>query len=54
MIYDNVVLYGRGAKSVGEQIGKSKEEAQKIIDNFFKSFPKVKEFIQKTIKILMI
>ena len=43
------IEYGRGAKSVGEQIGKSKEEAQKIIDNFFKSFPKVKEFIDASI-----
>nr|DAE18946.1 MAG TPA: DNA polymerase [Siphoviridae sp. ctiOl67] len=36
------VLYGRGAASVAEQIGKSYQEAQDIIDQFFKSFPKVK------------
>lgn len=44
------IEYGRGAASVGEQIGKSKEEAQEIIDNFFKSFPSVKKFIDESIK----
>lgn len=43
------IEYGRGAASVGEQIGKSREEAQKIIDQFFKSFPKVKQFINDSI-----
>lgn len=42
------VTYGRGAKSIGEQLGKSKNEAQKIVDNFFKAFPKVEEWINKT------
>ena len=43
------VLYGRGAASVGEQIGKSREEAQEIIDKFFKAFPSVHNWINKTI-----
>ena len=42
------ILYGRGARSVGEQIEKSKEEAQEIIDTFFNSFPKVKKWIDDT------
>ena len=42
------ILYGRGAASVGEQIGKTKEEAQKIIDKFFDSFPKVREWVEST------
>ena len=42
------ITYGRGAASVGEQIGKSREEAQEIIDKFFKAFPKVEEWINKT------
>ena len=42
------ITYGRGAASVGEQIGKSKEEAQEIINKFFKAFPKVEEWINKT------
>lgn len=45
-----MVLYGRGATSVGEQIGKSKEEAQEIIDKFFKAFPKVKNWIDESIE----
>lgn len=44
------VEYGRGAKSVAEQIGKTKEEAQEIIDSFFKSFPKVKIWIDESTK----
>lgn len=44
------VLYGRGAASVGEQIGKSREEAQEIIDKFFKAFPKVQNWINKSIE----
>lgn len=42
------ILYGRGAASVGEQIGKSTKEAQEIIDKFFASFPDVKRWIDKT------
>ena len=42
--------YGRGATSIGEQIGKTKLDAQKIIDNFFKSFPKVEKWINETHK----
>lgn len=42
--------YGRGAASIGEQIGKSKTEAQGIIDKFFKAFPKVKKWIDDTHK----
>ena len=44
------LLYGRGAASVGEQIGKSKEEAQEIIDKFFKAFPKVKQWIDASVQ----
>ena len=42
------ILYGRGAKSVGEQIGKTYKQAQTIIDKFFESFPKVKAWIDAT------
>lgn len=44
------VLYGRGAASVGEQINKSREEAQAIIDKFFKAFPKVKKWINNSME----
>lgn len=40
--------YGRGATSIGEQINKSKAEAQEIIDRFFKAFPSVKKWIDST------
>lgn len=42
------ILYGRGATSVGEQIGKSTKEAQDIINKFFDAFPNVKKWIDKT------
>lgn len=32
------VMYGRGAASIAEQIGKTKEEAQRLIDAFFSKF----------------
>lgn len=44
------ITYGRGAASVGEQIGKSREEAQEIINKFFKAFPGVEEWINNTHK----
>ena len=44
------VLYGRGAASVGEQIGKTREEAQEIIDKFFNAFPAVKKWIDGSIE----
>lgn len=45
-----MVLYGRGAASVGEQIGKSRDEAQDIINKFFKAFPKVQKWINESIQ----
>lgn len=44
------ILYGRGAKSVGEQINKSKEEAQEIINSFYEAFPDVKKWIDETME----
>lgn len=44
------LLYGRGAASIAEQIKKSREEAQEIIDKFFTAFPAVKNWIDKTIE----
>ena len=43
------LLYGRGAASIAEQIGESYEEAQTIIDNFYKSFPKVKKWMDDSV-----
>ena len=44
------IMYGRGVASIAEQIHGTFEEAQKIIDDFYKSFPKVKEWIDQTQK----
>lgn len=49
-MFGKVVLYGRGAASIAEQIKKSREEAQEIIDKFFAAFPAVKNWIDKTIE----
>lgn len=43
------VMYGRGAKAIAEQIGCTPEEAQKIIDLFFDTFPLIKKWMDKTI-----
>lgn len=42
------IMYGRGAPSIAEQIHSSVEEAQKIINDFYAQFPKVKAWTDKT------
>ena len=42
------IMYGRGVASIAEQIKGTVEEAQKIIDDFYTGFPKVKEWTDKT------
>lgn len=39
------IMYGRGASSIAEQMGISKKEAEKIVSDFFISFPKVGDFV---------
>lgn len=39
------IMYGKGAKNIGIDLGISKKEAQGIIDTLFEKFPKVKKFI---------
>ena len=38
-------MYGRQAKSISEQMGVSVKEANNVIKDFFKKFPKVAEYI---------
>lgn len=38
------IMYGRGEKSIAEQLGCSVEEARDIKDNVYTAFPKIKEF----------
>ncbi|KAK6034950.1 DNA-directed DNA polymerase [Cooperia oncophora] len=42
------VIYGMGAKTLAETVNKSVEEADKLIRNFFQSFPKVRTYINNT------
>lgn len=42
------IMYGRGAASIAEQIHCTPQEAQKIVDDFYKGFPKVKQWVDKT------
>ena len=44
------LMYGRGAPSIAEQIKKSVPEAQKIIDNFYNSYPRVKAWMDETLE----
>ena len=41
------VMYGRGTASVAEQIHSTPEEAQKIIDDFFKAYPNIKSYMEQ-------
>lgn len=43
-------MYGRGVASIAEQINGTIDEAQQIIDDFYKAFPKVKDWISETQK----
>ncbi|MEO1958998.1 MAG: DNA polymerase I [Nautiliaceae bacterium] len=42
------LIYGMGAKKLSETINVSLNEAKEFIEKYFSSFPKVKEFIEKT------
>lgn len=41
------LAYGRGSKSLGEQLGVSQRKAEGIIDVYFQQFPSVKFYIKK-------
>ncbi len=42
------IMYGRGIASIAEQTGCTLQEAQKIIDDFYKGFPAVKKWTEET------
>lgn len=42
------IMYGRGVASIAEQTGCTIQEAQKIIDDFYKGFPAVKKWTDET------
>lgn len=40
------ITYGMAAGTLAQRINKTRQEAQEILDNFFNSFPKVKDLIE--------
>lgn len=42
-------MYGRGARAIAEQIGSTVERAQEIVDDFYKSFPSVKTWMDDSL-----
>lgn len=38
------IMYERGAQAIGEQFDKDADWAQKLIDDFYKSFPKIRQY----------
>ena len=43
------IMYGRGARAIAEQIGSTVERAQEIVDDFYKSFPSVKTWMDASL-----
>ena len=43
------IIYGMGPKSLGIKIGKSESEAEKMMNDFKDSYPKMAQFLVKTI-----
>ncbi|MBL0687169.1 MAG: DNA polymerase I [Sulfurospirillum sp.] len=43
------LLYGMGARKLSQTIGVSQKEAKEYIENYFKSFPTVKSYLQSVI-----
>lgn len=42
------IMYGRGVYSIADEFGGSIANAQKIVDNFYKAYPKVKKWVEET------
>jgi DNA polymerase-1 len=43
------IIYGTSAFSLAKELGMSTSEAQKFIDLYFEKYPKVKEFLEKSV-----
>ncbi len=43
------IIYGQGAFGLAENLGISRTEAKEIIDNYKKQFPKIQQYMDKTI-----
>ena len=44
------IIYGQGAFTLAEQLNKSRSEAKELIDNYYKTFPKLKEYIASQVE----
>jgi DNA polymerase-1 len=44
------IIYGQGAFGLADNIGTSRSEAKEIIANYFKQFPKIKEYMNANIE----
>lgn len=42
-------MYGRGAASVGEQLNLNRKQSQKLLDDFYSSFPMMKKWMDKVV-----
>ncbi|MCD6379836.1 DNA polymerase I [bacterium] len=42
------VIYGLGARGLSKQIGVSVEEAKQFIEDYFKKYPRIREFIEES------
>ena len=39
------IIYGQGAFTLAQQLNKSRRDAKELIDNYYKTFPKLRQFI---------
>ncbi|WP_372744253.1 DNA polymerase I [Lutibacter sp.] len=44
------IIYGQGAFTLAQQLNKSRAEAKELIDNYYKTFPKLNQFIANQIE----
>jgi DNA polymerase-1 len=44
------IIYGQGAFTLAQQLNKSRAEAKELIDNYYKTFPKLNQFIAHQIE----
>jgi DNA polymerase-1 len=43
------IIYGQGAFTLAQQLNKSRAEAKELIDNYYKTFPKLKQYISNQV-----
>jgi len=45
------IIYGQGAFTLAQQLNKSRKEAKELIDNYYKTFPKLREYIADQVEL---